>query len=712
VSPISGPGNALGLPSGARALLNAFIDISSDLDMHSVLDRIVASACELTGARYGALGVIGNNGELSDFITRGIPRELHELIGDLPRGRGLLGELIEHPQPLRLEHLQDHASSYGFPPNHPPMTSFLGVPVRIRGTVFGNLYLTEKAEAAPFTEQDELLVQALATAAGFVIENARAFALSERRRQWLEASVRIGESLQPPIELGRAMQQIAITARAVTGAAAVAILQQDDSDEYRPTAVDGQEAHRIPDLVERLDKAILRCAEASEEEMVTDGSERTVALIPLRAHLAAGGVLLVLLERGRGFLEGEERELLVSFADQASLALDRAQAVADREELAVVSDRDRIARDLHDLVIQQLFATGLQLQGVRRLTAEKAVTDRIDQAVGELDGTIRDIRTTIFELQGGGRKALRTAASSLVKDYVPVLGFTPRMRTSGPVDSAVPDELGTHLLAVLREALSNVARHALAGEASVDIEVTDDEVLLRVVDDGTGLPDERHESGLRNVRRRALELGGAVRLRRTEGGGGGGADPPPPPRLWSGVSRFRGTDRHLRILCPRTRSVLAHIFPKPQVSPARTRPRMTMLIAPRMWSSMSGLVSGGSATVNIRRYIRAPAALAIRMVTPRISATPMASRPSMKPQSANVVPAREFQMPLNGPSAPNLRKPMVGLPPWIQAAGPKRSTTPASSRPVEKPRANALSRNAQRKVKPNAIRRTASACCA
>lgn len=516
MSPTAATGNPLGLSSAARALLNAFIDIGSDLDLHSVLDRIVAAACELTDARYGALGVIGKDGELSDFVTRGISRELHERIGELPRGRGLLGELIEHPQPLRLERLQDHPSSFGFPVHHPPMTSFLGVPVHIRGTVFGNLYLTEKAEGAPFSEQDELRVQALATAAGFAIENARDFALSERRRQWLEASVRINETLQPPIRLDAALRQITIATRRITGASAVAILWREDSDKYRIAAADGPEAHRAEGLAARLHEEILRCEELSEEATVGDSSGGRVVLVPLQAHLAASGVLLVLLESARGLLEAEERQLLGSFADQASFALDQAQAVADREELAVVSDRDRIARDLHDLVIQQLFATGLQLQGVRRLTSEKAVTDRIDQAVADLDGTIRDIRTTIFELQSGARDSLRAQARALVKEYVPVLGFTPALRTVGPVDTLVAESLGSHLVAVLREALSNVARHALADSAAVDIQVSEHEVLLRVVDDGTGVPDERQESGLRNVRRRAHELGGTVWLRRTQ----------------------------------------------------------------------------------------------------------------------------------------------------------------------------------------------------
>jgi signal transduction histidine kinase len=507
-----GSDSGLDLSRGARALLDAFVDISSDLDLRSVLDRIVAAACELTGAQYGALGVIGSAGGLSQFVTRGIPDELHARIGDLPRGRGLLGELIDRPQPLRLEHLQDHPSSFGFPAHHPPMTSFLGVPIRIRGTVFGNMYLTEKVDGAPFTEEDELLIQALATAAGFVIENARAFTLSERRRQWLEASVRINATLQPPIQLAAALRQIAITARGVTGASAAAVLRREDSDDYRVAAADGPEARSAAGLADRLRSDVLRCEEHAEEATVTDGAEGTVVLVPLKAHLAAGGVLLVLLQRGRGFLEAEERELLISFADQASLALDRAHALSAREELAVISDRERIARDLHDVVIQQLFATGLMLQGVRRLTDDQAVNDRIGRVVTDLDDTIRAIRSTIFALKGTERWSLRAAAHSLVQEYVPVLRFTPALRMVGPVDTLVPETLGVHLLAVLREALSNVARHALATATTVDIQASEDEVLLRVVDDGVGLSIERQESGLLNVRRRAHELGGTVVL--------------------------------------------------------------------------------------------------------------------------------------------------------------------------------------------------------
>lgn len=506
----------LGLPSDARALLEAVVAISSDLDLHSVLNRIVESACRITQARYGALGVLDTVGrELAEFVTFGLTEEEHRAIGDLPRGRGILGLLIERPEAVRLEHLAEHPDSYGFPPHHPPMESFLGVPVRIRGTVFGNLYLTEKRGPGAFTEQDEMLVGVLATAAGFVIENARAFAQSERRRQWLEASVRITEALQPPIETDEALRQITVGARRVIRAAAVALLLRREV-EPEVVAADGADAARIPDVVADLAGQIADTEQMQEVAVVPHAEHGTVVLVPLRAQIAPGGVLLVVLEGGRPGPEVEEVDLLASLADQASLALDRAEAIADREELALVADRDRIARDLHDLVIQRLFATGLQLQGARRLALSDDVRERLDTAVTDLDTTIRDIRSTIFELQRVGERSLRSDLRDLAKEYVPVLGFTPLVRTTGPVDTAVGGELGEQLLAVLREALSNTARHAEASAAVVEVEVTADRVLLSVTDNGKGVPGERKESGLRNVRRRAADHGGAVRLLREE----------------------------------------------------------------------------------------------------------------------------------------------------------------------------------------------------
>jgi signal transduction histidine kinase len=452
--------------------------------------------------------VIGSDGNLDDFVTHGIDMELHRQIGDLPRGRGILRLLIDEPHPLRLTDLRTHPKSYGFPEHHPPMSTFLGVPVRIRGTVFGNLYLTEKAGGGPFSTQDEQLVQALASAAGFVIDNARAYLLSERRRQWLEASAELTEALQPPISIEHAMARFTVAARVLSGAAATAVIRLPDSGPEVLTS-DGVASDRLEGLLPEIARVLDDGPRSDRiESMQLGGFEGVV--VPLRAHFAEAGALVALFSEAHPITDVEERELLGSFADQAALALDRAQAMEDREELAVVSDRDRIARDLHDLVIQRLFATGLQLQGMRGIIVNPEVGARLEKAVDDLDQTIRDIRTTIFELQHRQGGSLRSQVRALVKEYVPVLGFSPVVRTSGPVDTAVSPALGSQLLAVLREAVSNVARHALADSAEVDVVVAGDRLELRVADDGVGIPGEVSESGLRNARRRADDLGGRL----------------------------------------------------------------------------------------------------------------------------------------------------------------------------------------------------------
>ena len=498
------------LGADARSLLEAVTAISSDLDLASVLTRIVEAATALTGARYGALGVLGGDGELVEFVTTGIDERTRELIGDLPRGRGILGVIIEDPSGLRLADLSAHPSSVGFPPHHPPMTSFLGMPVRIRGTVFGNLYLTEKSGGGAFTDADERMVEELARTAGYVISNARSFALSERRRQWLEASAELAELLQPPVDLGTALHQIVATARRVSGARAVALWSSQGSEHDTLSVAPDTDAAWVTELLAR---ARAEAGPGNGGPLVTTRVDDVpLVVVPLRSHLAPVSALVAVAHPGAGLLDVQDRDLLAGFADQVALSLDRTQALADRQELAVISDRERIARDLHDIVIQRLFATGLQLQGVAAMTGDDAVTDRLDGAVADLDDTIKAIRGTIFELQDRRGESLRAAIRSLVKEYVPVLGFTPAVRTSGPVDTAVPPGLGSQLLAVLREAISNVARHALADSAEVDVVVGADRLELRVADDGVGLPGEVSESGLRNARRRADDLGGTLEV--------------------------------------------------------------------------------------------------------------------------------------------------------------------------------------------------------
>ena len=497
--------------NSTHALLEAVAAISSDLDLRSVLERIVEAATQLTDAQYGALGVIGSHDLLVEFVTTGIDEEKRAEIGDLPHGRGILGLLIRHPEPIRLDDLTQHPAATGFPPNHPPMETFLGVPVRIRGTVFGNLYLTEKGGDRSFTVEDQRTVEALANAAGYVIDNARAYGLSERRRQWLEAAADLDESLQPPVELGRALREIARAARAVGRARAVGVAIRGGSAPYGlATASAEDHASATAALDEVLaDPGLV---------LAVDPTETTVAgydvfVAPLRTHLVGGGTMVALFEPGTRPLAVEDRELLVSFAEHAALSLDRAQGVDDRAELAVTSDRERIARDLHDLVIQRLFATGLQLQRAEVGATSPVVADIVRQAVDSLDKTIRDIRGTIFELQHHGTgPSLRADVRALVHEYAPLLKFEPVVRTVGPVDTAVPQEVRDQLLPVLREALSNLARHAAADHGEVDVAVEGGEVRLTVIDDGIGLSAGRAESGLRNARRRATALGGLLEV--------------------------------------------------------------------------------------------------------------------------------------------------------------------------------------------------------
>jgi signal transduction histidine kinase len=502
----------------AETLLDAVSAISSDLDLRSVLSRLVEAACRLTGAKYAALGVVGADGTLVEFITTGIDKHQRDLIGDLPRGRGILGLLIHEPETIRIKNLSAHPASTGFPAHHPPMGSFLGVPVRIRGTVFGNLYLTEKQDAEEFTERDELLVQALARTAGFVIENARAYGRSERRRQWLEATADLTESLQPPTDIDRALRAMASAARSVSGARAVAVLGSEPREDEAVLVLDCEPADRtrvaaaLEQVVDELDLSGVDPVELAAQEFAA-------TVVPLRAHLAHAGALVALYDASNAHPDADERELLASFADQAGLALDRAQALVDREELAVISDRERIARDLHDVVIQRLFATGLQLQAMALTAGSAGLTQQLDRAVDDLDVTIKAIRGTIFELQHRQADSLRAEIRSLVREYVPVLGFAPAVVTSGPIDSAVPDKVREQLMPALREAVSNVARHSLANQAHVEVHVKGDELRLTVIDHGVGLSEERHESGLGNIRRRAHELGGVMELSRTEPSG-------------------------------------------------------------------------------------------------------------------------------------------------------------------------------------------------
>ncbi|MEO3927110.1 GAF domain-containing protein [Micromonosporaceae bacterium B7E4] len=512
-----------------RALLTAVVGISTDLDLRSTLDRIVAAACRLADARYAALGVIGPDRQLTEFITHGIDPETSARIGDLPHGRGVLGLLIADPRPVRMPDITRHPQSYGFPPNHPPMHSFLGAPIRIRDQVFGNLYLAEKQGATEFTDDDEEIVVALAAAAGVIIENARLFAMAHRRERWLAAAAEITGVLLGEVRRTDALRLIARRAREVAEAdVAMVLLYDEEAGEFTVEVADG--GRTAGDLV----GAVLAAADTAFVEPVTRRrqavAESLAKAAPWPVAVGTGpglisplivgdvlhGVLVVGYPAGEQAGTDVEGTLLATFAGQAALALERARAQEERELLVVLEDRERIARDLHDVVIQRLFAMGLQLQTVAPLAGRPDVRQRLNATVDDLDSTIRDIRRAIFELRTPMTAALRTEIRDLVAGSAEALGFRPALELTGPVDSAVPDGMRPDLLAVLGEALSNAVRHARATRVTVTVEVRDGELRVRVADDGVGTDPAQARGGLVNLRERAERRGGSFGIDRTE----------------------------------------------------------------------------------------------------------------------------------------------------------------------------------------------------
>jgi signal transduction histidine kinase len=522
-----------------RLLLDAVVTMGADLSLDSVLQRIVAIAGELVEARYAALGVLSEapDRRLRTFVHHGMPEDLVDEIGHLPRGHGVLGLLIDHPEPLRLRDINEHPSAYGFPDHHPPMSSFLGVPVRIRNKVFGNLYLTEKAGGADFTVADEEIVIALAAAAGVAIENARLYDEASRRQRWLAATAEISALLTAGDPTDDALQTIADRAREVAGADVAWIMAGQDraSLVLRATSGAHADAEAMRSLV--LDRSLAGVvvetkAPVAVEDIASDPRALDVSsvfgwpslgpavVVPLRSGDQVDGALALAWSRERAEdYYSLDPELPASFAEHVTLALQIVRAREDRQRLALLEDRDRIGRELHDVVIQRLFAVGLGLQGTSRLTDRPDVTARLDQAVDDVDATIRDIRRSIFALAStDATHDIQAEVTRLVDRAAGTLKFRPALRFEGPVRTLVAGDVAPDVLAVLGEALSNASRHADA--RSVEVHLTaGEEIVLRVADDGRGLGGHVHESGLRNMRERAERRGGSLRVESAPGQG-------------------------------------------------------------------------------------------------------------------------------------------------------------------------------------------------
>ncbi|MFJ9087023.1 GAF domain-containing protein [Streptomyces sp. NPDC102384] len=513
-------------------LLEAMRSVGTGLELHTTLDRICETAAELTDAKYAAIGVVAEDGNgLSDFVYSGVDEETARRIGRLPDGhKGLLGALIHDPVTVRLANLADDPRSCGFPANHPPMHTFLGLPIRVQGEIFGNLYLTEKHDGGEFNDDDLNMVRVLATEAGIAIGNARLYEAAKQRERWIDGSVAVTTALLSGGDADDALQVVAEQSRHLSDSAAGIVMLPAEEGGMEIVAVDSDgpsaalgvivpsESEVISELLEG--QAVFVDDAATDPRMLTGLAQDygPSMMLPLQSGGRVLGTLVMTRARGERPFSEAERTLATQFASQAALALVSADAQRDRERLAVLEDRDRIARDLHDLVIQRLFATGMMLETAQRRSVVPEVQAGVGKAVDELDTTIQEIRTAIFALQQGPAEApsgLRTKVLREINMAAVPLGFKPSHRFLGPVDTVVGELTGKHLIAALREALSNAFRHAEADRIDVVVDATvllpdgRQGVRLTVADDGVGIKEGGRRSGLKNLQKRAESLGGA-----------------------------------------------------------------------------------------------------------------------------------------------------------------------------------------------------------
>ncbi|MET7772764.1 GAF domain-containing protein [Nocardia sp. NPDC005366] len=523
-------------------LIEAMLVVTAGLDLDNTLRAIVHAAIELVDAGYGALGVrdteVGSQ-QLAEFVYEGIDDRTRVMIGDLPRGHGVLGVLIERPEPIRLTNLSDHPSSVGFPPHHPPMHTFLGVPVQVRDEVFGNLYLTEKAGGQEFTDDDEVVVQALAAAAGIAIENARLYEQGRVRQHWLEATRDVATELLGNGESGDVLEVVVERTLALTESAVTFVARPEDPDipaedttELIVVAAAGTRSGtlvetRIPVESSHSGEVFRTGRMVSVEKLAfnpfDDSTEEfgPALILPLRAGNSVIGVLTALRPVGAPSLEIAAQQMMGVIADQAALALRLADTQARMRELDVLSDRDRIARDLHDHVIQRLFTVGLSLQGTAQRTKSPELKSRLTATIEDVQTIVQDIRHSIFDLHSNNAADsanYRKHLHGIVVDTTADSGLRTTVRLAGPVTALSPP-LSDDVEAVLREAISNVVRHAHATTLAVELRVRDD-VTIEITDNGTGISEiDTRRSGLANLAARAENAGGSFGIGPNPSGG-------------------------------------------------------------------------------------------------------------------------------------------------------------------------------------------------
>lgn len=516
-----------------RSLLDANKAFVGQRDLPSVLRQIVEAAVELVGGRYGALGVIAPDGSLEQFIHVGMTPVEVARIGHLPEGKGVLGALIEDPRPIRLEHLADDPRSAGFPSAHPPMDSFLGVPIRIREEVYGNLYLSEH-RADSFSAEDSELLTALAATAGVAIDNARLFQDSQRRELWASASAEMSAALVSE-DTERPLHLLAERVNTLTGADLACVVIPSSEGRLSVAIASGALAESVTGTIFKTQGSLAGRALESGQPILAASNESDdpqraglpalgpTMVAPLIAADGVPGVLIVSRAVGAKQFTSDDVDRSADLAAQASVAFELARGAIDRQKLALLEDRSRIARDLHDHVIQRLFAAGLGLQAVASTVDDTSAREKINGQIDTLDAAIAEIRTAIFALSNtrrADRPSIRHRVVDLIAELDAAFPVAPHVVFAGPVDLHTPEEMADDLIAVVREALTNVARHAAATETVVRVAADDRMVSVEIADNGVGGAGRSgRRSGIANLERRAAAWDGECSTTDRDSGG-------------------------------------------------------------------------------------------------------------------------------------------------------------------------------------------------
>ncbi|MDD4866824.1 MAG: GAF domain-containing protein [Mycobacterium sp.] len=520
-------------------LLRVIVEIGAGLDLDKTLHRIVAAARELTSAPYGALAIRDPEGDLVAFVHEGMDEETAGRIGHLPVGKGLLSLSLLDTPALRMDDLAAHPAAVGFPEHHPPMRAFLAVPITIRDSVFGNLYLTHVDPARTFSESDEVAARALAFAAAVAIDNAQLFERERMAAKWMEASREITTALLSSDEPHRRpLQLIAERARGLTDAEQAIVLvpadagvPDDEVDALVVSAAVGVHAaavigQRVP-VQGSTSGAVFRSGEPVNTDCLrypiqafTDVGQRPAIIMPLRADDEVVGVIAIARGADQPPFDDSCLGLISDFATHAAIALALASARQDSRQLTILAERERIAHDLHDHVIQRLFAAGMDLQGTLARARSPEIAERLNRTLDDLQTIIEEIRTTIFQLRStvGRNGDFRHRIQRVVADLTENRDIVTTVRMHGPV-TAVDGELAEHAEAVTAEAISNALRHSGASRLTVEVSVGD-MFVLDIFDNGCGIPaGNRRSSGLTGMKYRAEQLGGTCEVSNPPEGG-------------------------------------------------------------------------------------------------------------------------------------------------------------------------------------------------